>query len=235
MPEAIHAIAGYQVRPFGGVSLSIEGYYKRLSNLSIAEWTAFPRFTTGLQPADGTVYGGDARVEFASRRFYGFVNYGYSEVEYEARDASVALWFGTPSLTFSPPHDRRHQVNALASLRFFGFDLSTRWQYGSGLPFSEAVGFDEFVLLDGPTDVLAEEGETRVLYGAPYTGRLPDYHRLDVSLERTFTLGPRGAVTLLGSLTNAYDRTNLFYVDLFTLRRLNQLPLIPSVGVKLAF
>jgi hypothetical protein len=34
-------------------------------------------------------------------------------------------------------------------------------------------------------------------------------------------------------LTNAYDRRNLFYLDLFTLRRIDQLPLIPSAGFKL--
>ena len=89
------------------------------------------------------------------------------------------------------------------------------------------------MLLDGPTDLFDQGGETRVLYGEPYTGRLPAYHRLDASLERGFTLGPRAELTLLGSVTNAYDRVNLFYVDLFTLRRLNQLPLIPTVGVKL--
>ena len=116
-----------------------------------------------------------------------------------------------------------------------GIDFSVRWQFGSGLPFSEAVGFDEFVLIDGPTDVMEEAGETRVLYGEPYTGRLPAYHRLDVSLERGFTITGQARLTLQGGVTNAYDRTNLFYVDLFTLRRLNQLPLIPSMGIKLEF
>ena len=138
-------------------------------------------------------------------------------------------------MTFSPPHDRRHQLNALGSLRFYGFSFNVRWQYGSGLPFSEALGFDEFVLLNGPTDVLEESGDTRVLYGQPYSGRLPTYHRLDVSLDRRFALSNNAALTLQGSLTNAYDRTNLFYIDLFTLDRLDQLPLIPSFGVKLEF
>ena len=126
VPEALHLIAGYQVRPFAGLRLAAEGFYKRLSNLSIAEWTAFPRFTTGLQPADGTVLGTDLRAEFSAGFFYGFLNYGYSEVEYEADASTIEFWFGTPSLVFSPPHDRRHQVNALGSLRAAGFELSVR-------------------------------------------------------------------------------------------------------------
>ncbi|MFQ5571584.1 MAG: carboxypeptidase regulatory-like domain-containing protein [Rhodothermales bacterium] len=235
VPEAIHVLGGYQVRPASWLTLAVEGYYKQLSNLSIAEWTTFPRFTTRLQSADGTVYGLDARLEFSSRRFYGFINYGFSKVEYDAQQTSIQYWFGSPELRFSPPHDRRHQVNALGSLNFYGFTLSTRWQFGSGLPFSESLGFDEFVLLNGPTNVLDEAGDTRVLYGNPYEGRLPSYHRLDVSLERSLSLSQQAEVTVQASITNAYDRINPFYIDLFTLRRLKQLPMVPSVGVKLEF
>jgi len=235
VPEAIHALAGYQVRPMPWLKLAVEGYYKQLSNLSIAEWTSFPRFTTRLQPADGTVLGMDARLEISTDHVYGFVNYGYTEVQYDARQSAIQFWFGSSELRFSPPHDRRHQVNALGSIQYFGFAFSVHWQFGSGLPFSQSLGFDEFVLLDGPTDVLEEGGTTRVLYERPYNGRLPTYHRLDVSLDRRFELSRTAALTLLASATNAYDRTNLFYVDLFTLRRLDQLPLIPSFGVKIEF
>ena len=227
VPEAMHFIAGYQIHPNSWFDLAIEGYYKKLSNLSVAEFTAFPRFTTRLQPADGRVIGADIRVELTGGPFYGFIR-----VRYDAKQEAIRFWFGELEQEYAPPHDRQHQVNALASLRLFGFILNTRWQFGSGLPFSEALGFDEFVLLDGPTDVTEEPGQTRVLYGQPYDGRLPTYHRFDVSLEREFTVGERLAATLQAGLINAYDRTNLFYIDLFTLRRLNQLPLIPSFGLK---
>ena len=235
VPEAVHVIGGYAVRPTPGVKVALEGYYKKLSNLSIARWSAFPAFTTNFQSADGEVLGFDARLELSLGAFYGFVNYGYAEVEYTAQQSEIEFWFGTQELKFSPPHDRRHQVNAVGSLTLYGFTLGVRFQYGSGLPFSRALGFDEFILMDGPTDVFAEEGSTRVLYGQPYDGRLPSYHRLDVSLDKSISLIGRSRLLLQAGLTNAYDRVNLFYVDLFTLRRLNQLPLIPSIGVKLEF
>ncbi|MCH8276190.1 MAG: TonB-dependent receptor [Bacteroidetes bacterium] len=235
VPEALHAIVGYQIRMGSALRFATEGYYKKLSNLSIAEWTAFPRFTTKFQSADGTVIGYDARLEITAGPFYGFLNYGYSEVEYVAGDPSIQFWFGSSDIAFSPPHDRRHQVNAVGTLRFDGFHFSIRWQYGSGLPFSEALGFDEFILMDGPTDMFEESGLTRVLYGEPYRGRLPDYHRLDVSMDKSFSLVSGTKLTLQAGLTNAYNRKNLFYVDLFTLRQLNQLPLIPSFGLKFEF
>lgn len=231
VPEALHAIAGYKLSPTTGVDFSVEGYWKRLSDLSIPEWTAFPQFTINLQPADGTAYGSDVRFGIDRSWFFAFLSYGYSVVEYEATGASIPLWFGEPVQQFSPPHDRRHQVSAVTSVEFAKFELSARWQYGSGLPFSRSIGFDKFVLVDGRNDVRRDPGSPRVLYGRPYDGRLPSYHRLDVSLERRFAFSS-AAVTLQAGLINLYDRRNLFYMDLFTLNRVDQLPLIPSLGIK---
>ncbi len=235
VPQAIHFLGGYQIQPTTWLRVAAEGFYKKLDNLSVAEWTSFPRSTIALQPAEGTVRGGDARIEVDAGPFYGFVNYGYSKVEYTAKQTELEYWFGPGGYTYSPPHDRRHTINALGSATFGGFTLNARWQYGSGLPFSEALGFDEFILMDGPKDLFGEPGETRVLYSYPYSGRLPDYHRLDVSAEYTFELSTHTALTALASGTNAYDRTNLFYIDLFTLERLDQLPFIPAFGLKLEF
>ncbi len=232
VPQAMHVIGGYRVSPMQWLDFSLEGFYKKLHNLSIAEWTAFPRFTTRLQPADGRAIGFDVRVELDRRPFYGFVSYGFANVTYDARQQSVVYWFGELEKTFHPPHDRRHQVNAVAAMKVAGFDVNVRWQLGSGLPFSEALGFDRFILTPGPTDVLQEPGSLRVLYGEPYKGRLPAYHRLDVSLDRDIALSQRAVITLHAGVINAYDRANLFYLDLYTLRRVDQLPLIPSFGLK---
>ncbi len=235
VPRAIHGIIGYQIRPIPWLQIAVEGFYKTLTNLSIAEWSSFPRFTTRLQSADGNIIGLDSRVEITKGGFYGFVNYGYAKVRYQAQQNEIEYWFGSSEYEFSPPHDRQHQLNVLGSLNWKNFVLSVRWQYGSGLPYSQALGFDEFLLLDGPTDLFDEHGETRVLYTYPYGGRLPDYHRLDISLEHTFEISRNTAISAMASATNAYDRTNLFYIDLFTLDRLDQLPLIPAVGLKIQF
>src|SRR5690606_37759505 len=95
VPRAIHLIAGYQRRPSPRWDLSVEGYYKDLRNLFIAEWTAYPRLTTRLQPADGTVFGADFRVEYRHPRLLLYVNYGLSSVQYRAKQKSLVLWFGS--------------------------------------------------------------------------------------------------------------------------------------------
>ncbi|ARA93710.1 hypothetical protein AWN76_011410 [Rhodothermaceae bacterium RA] len=231
IPRALHAILGYQASPTPWLDLAVEGFYKALDNLFISEWSSFPRFTTRLQPAEGRSYGFDARLEVRRRPFYGSLNYGYSSTRYEAKQAAIRLWYGTESLRFRPPHDRRHQINALASLTLFGFDLGVRWNFGSGLPFNQAVGFDGFVLIDDILDIREVPGSPRVIYERPYNATLPAYHRLDLSLGRTFEFDA-AAVTLQGSLINVYDRANVFYLDVFTLRRVNQLPFVPSLSLK---
>ncbi len=231
VPQAFHMLLGYQRRLANGLEFVAEGYYKKLFNLYIAEWTAFPRLTTRLQQADGRVAGLDLRLELRRPHFYGYINYGLSSVEYEAKQESLELWFGTETFRFRPAHDRRHQINALASTRLLGFDLSARWQFGSGLPFNRALGFDGFLLMDGTANVFRDEGDRRVIYERPFNGILPTYHRLDLSLERVFTTG-RARTTVQASLINAYDRANIFFLDVFTLQRADQLPLIPSFGIK---
>ncbi len=235
LPRAVHVLLGYRVTPASWLEFSAEGYYKRLSNLSISAWTAFPRFTTRLQEASGRVGGLDLRVEVRRPAFYAFLNYGLSSVQYTAMQPELRIWFGQATLDFRPPHDRRHQVNALARFSVYGFDVTARWNFGSGLPYNQVRGFDGFLLLNGPVDVEREKGTSRVIYDRPFGGVLPTYHRLDVSVARVMTSGEATVITVQAGLINAYDRTNLFALDLFTLRRVDQLPLIPTVGVKFEF
>ncbi len=232
--RAIHGILGYRTSPFPWLDLSVEGFYKDLDNLFIAEWTSFPRLTTRLQPASGRAFGGDLRVEVRRSNFYGYVNYGLSSTRYISKAKNLAFWYGDETPSFRPPHDRRHQFNVLGSTSLLGFGLDVRWEFGSGLPFSRAVGFDGFVLMDDIEKASDLGGTRRVIYERPYNALLPTYHRLDISVDRTFSLS-RADVTVQGSVINAYDRRNLFYLDVFTHHRVDQLPFVPSLGLKVDF
>ena len=236
IPEAKHVIAGYRIEPARWLRMSAEGFYKDLSNVNVPEWTAYPRFTTNVQVADGTAKGFDLRMELGSTEaFQTTISWGRSEVEYQTTARALQLLTGDDEVAYAPPHDRKDQLNVMTNVKVKGFNFSVRWQFGSGLPFNESLGFDRFVLMDTLVTVTEIPGDERVLYGRPYTGRLPTYHRLDVSLDREFRVGPTTFLTVQTGLLNAYDRRNLFYLDLFTLRRVDQLPLIPTVGLKLEY
>lgn len=64
----------------------------------------------------------------------------------------------------------------------------------------------------------------------PFDSRLPVVHRLDVSAERHFEL-TLGRLTVQAGVINAYDRRNMFYYDLYTGRRVDQLPFAPYAAV----
>ena len=57
-------------------------------------------------------------------------------------------------------------------------------------------------------------------------------HRLDVSLGREFDVGFGQLTGQVGAI-NAYDRQNMFYYDLYTGRRVDQLPLAPYASLTL--
>jgi hypothetical protein len=233
VPEALHVIVGYRKTFWGKFDVSLEGYAKRLRNLFIPEWTAYPRFTTKTQPAEGRVYGGDLRFEYRQAPFTGLITYGLSSVEYTAKQENIELWYGQEELKFRPAHDRRHQLNAVVALDFGSFDLNVRWQFGSGLPFSRALGFDGFTVVDGNLDVFSDPGSRRVIYERPYNGVLPTYHRLDITIQKKILLPHGVALSGMLGVINVYDRMNLFYLDVFTLRRVNQLPFVPTFGLKM--
>jgi len=225
VPEATHFIAGWQRRVWPWLELTAEGYYKRLHNIS------FPQFSPALDrvatfaPLDGRVRGLDVRLELNRPVFYGQISYSLSKVEYEPRS-------GPNRRRFSPPHDRRHQLNALVQVARGPYRLSLRWQYGSGRPFTQIDGYyDALTLTPGEGDFHTQTGQASVSRNALYGSHLPAYHRLDVSAQRVFRMR-NATVTAQVGVVNAYDRDNIFQYNVFSGERVNQLPLIPSLGLK---
>ena len=231
-PRASHLIGGYRLRAAGWLDVSVEGFAKRLSDLSVAEFTAVPRLTTALLDADGTARGLDVRAEARRGAAQLLVSYGLSAVEYRTVTDRNALLFGDAEFRFRPGHDRRHQATVVASVPVAGFTVAARFQFGSGLPYSRALGFDRFLLPDGAPDVFGDAGTARVLYERPFNALLPDYHRLDVTVERVVAFRA-ATLTVQAGVLNAYDRANLFSYDIFTLRRIDQLPVVPTLGLRL--
>lgn len=238
VPEAestrsLHAQLGWQQAFDSGLSWSVEGYLRRMRNVAIPSWSTVAKFNSDLVLANGDAYGVDTRVEYTRGAAYGFIGYGLSWTEYESAQDHFNLWFGQPIQRYHPPHDRRHQVNALASLDIGPYTASARWQLGSGLPFTRPMGYDEaFDFRFAIHDVARSRGITRMLLDKPYQGRLPIMHRLDVSVQREFDL-PFGTMRAQAGAINAYDRLNMFYYDLYTHRRVDQLPLAPYASLRL--
>lgn len=229
VPEAQHVIAGWTRRWLPWLETSAEGYAKRIRTLSFARYQPrLDRFPE-VDLVDGETQGVDLRVTAERPRFYGYIGYGWSRVRYMWQDRQL----GDPD-DFAPPHDRTHQLDVLAQAMRGPYRLSLRWQYGSGLPFTQLGGFYDALPQSTPSaptqrdpDAARTPTASRSLL---YAARLPAYHRLDVSLQRLVVREHFRVRYQLG-LINAYDRPNVFTVDLRTGARTNQLPLIPTVGI----
>jgi hypothetical protein len=117
------------------------------------------------------------------------------------------------------------------------WEISGRWNFGSPFPFTLTQGFYPQLLFDNGvgTDIQHQNGELGIQYADLNTGRLSTYHRLDLSVARTFTLSAHSVLEATVSLTNAYDRDNVFYRDRVTHETVYQLPILPSAGLSLTF
>lgn len=97
--------------------------------------------------------------------------------------------------------DRRHEAKMVYSFRPGRFTVNAVFVYAQGLPYTAATGVVDVDLINGGTRPLVAFSE---LNGA----RLPDYHRLDLSV--TYACNALAGKLLIGiSIYNAYDRMNI--------------------------
>jgi hypothetical protein len=122
----------------------------------------------------------------------------------------------------------------------FGKDLSwqanIRWNYGSGFPFTPTQAFYPMTPLTNIGSTLQTTNPNLgIVYADFDSQRLPDYHRLDVSISKHVQFSPKMALRIDASVINLYDRENIFYFDRITGQRVNQLPILPTLSIGLDF
>jgi hypothetical protein len=142
--------------------------------------------------------------------------------------------------TYAPHYDRRHNLNFVGSY-IFGEDKSwtfdARWNFGSGFPFTMTQGYYENLSFEGgiATDVTQTNDELGVVYADYNMGQMPSYHRLDVSIKKQIKFSKRSVLETSLSISNLYNRANIFYYDQITDSRIDQLPFMPSLGANWQF
>lgn len=237
LQRAMHNIAGFEVDLGKRVSVNVEGYYKHFLQLSNVnrnklfaedDASAPDQLKKDFIVETGNAMGIDFVVKYSYKRLYMWAVYSLSKV---TRYDGITEYF--------PHFDRRHNVNLVGSYRFgkdLNWEASVRWNLGSGFPFTQTAGFYEnLVFTDGiNTDYTTQNGTLGVEYGELNKGRLPYYHRLDLSVKRTFEIGQTQLDAVLG-VTNVYNRENIFYIDRVRYERVNQLPILPSLGISWQF
>ncbi|MGB4205540.1 MAG: TonB-dependent receptor [Bacteroidales bacterium] len=240
LQKAYHFIFGIEYDINENLLANLEGYikdYTQLTNLNrdklyedVGENSDKPeRLRKDFIIETGAAKGVDLSLKYDRRRLYVWAVYSLTYVD---RYDGLMRYF--------PHFDRRHSANIVVSYQLGdkkNWELSSRFNYGSGFPFTQSQGYYERLPFMGGifSDYLRENGTIGIIYANLNEGRLSDYHRLDLSLKYLAKLGKNSKLEATASVTNIYSRKNVFYMDRLTGERIDQLPIMPSLGVSISF
>lgn len=239
LQKATHALLGFEYDLTSKWNLNVEGYYKwfnQVTNINrekiVDEDGAddFQNFASNdFIVETGDAYGIDFLLKYRYRELsiWGVYSLGY-----------VSRWDG--NRTYWTTFDRRHNVNLVSSYTF-GKDLlweaGVRWNLGSGFPFTPTRGYYGDVNFSNVNNDPTTENpdDVSIYYGDLNSQRLPWYSRFDISVKRKFVMSENTLLEANASCTNILNRENIFYIDRVSQETVNQLPIMPSVGLTLSF
>ena len=235
LQRAMHNIVGIEVDLGKRVTFQVEGYIKQFTQLSnVNRNKLYPESNT--DPTIPEILKRDYIIETGNAMGIDFVfKYSYKRLYLWAVYSLGVVTRYDGIQEYYPSFDRRHNVNLVAAYTFgknLNWEASVRWNLGSGFPFTQTAGFYEDQQFDNGigTDYTTQNGSLGVQYGELNTGRLPFYHRLDLSVKRDFEIGKTTLGAVIG-ITNVYNRDNIFYIDRVSYEIVKQLPILPSLGV----
>ena len=230
LQKSWHAVSGFEFDLLPNLDLNVEGYYKDFTQLLALNRNKTLLTQPNFVTESGEAYGIDLSVKFEAKRAY---IWGAYSLAWVTRNDGEQI--------YPPVFDRRHNLNVVTTYQMGKkrqWELGARWNFGSGFPFTLTQGFYQNINFDDGigTDVLGGNGDIGIVYdNIRNGGRLPYYHRLDISLKRTFEFTKHIKGDITASCTNMYDRKNIFYFDRVQYERVNQLPILPSLSFTIQF
>lgn len=215
------------------LKLSLEGFYK--DNRGAMDFVDNPGLVLADPDREGLLrfgtsrsYGTELMLKYDFTRFSGWLAYTWSRSFYHIPEING----GNP---YPSPLNHEHAINFVLSYDFSKrWSASTEWVFYSGAPTTYPVG--RFNYMDRWVPVYSSRNEDR----------LPDYHRMDLSL--TYRTPRRAAQKRWGaewnlSLYNAYSRHNAWSIA-FTYNREDKeaqsakvylFTIIPSISCNIQF
>lgn len=220
---ATHYVTGIEFVPSDDFRFTIEGYYKKIDNFPVINQKKLlvtdPDFVTGEAES------------------YGVEVFNKTKIEAITLMASYTNAFTYKTLDgfrYYNKYDIRHQVNLNLDFNLGnGWNVGASWIFHSGLPYTKIIGYYDKMYLD---DYFYHNNHSD--FRQPYTilgidnlHRLPEYHKLDVTLSKKLDIGFT-KITFDASIINVYDRKNIFYFKRENGERVNMLPFLPTATIK---
>jgi hypothetical protein len=241
------------------LTLTLEGYYKRMDNiLNYKEGSSFLSITgenanelsweDNVTAGKGWSYGTEFLIQKKTGKLSGWIGYTLSWTKWQFPE----LNFGK---TFYPRYDRRHDLSVVGIYEINKrITLSATWVYGTGnaltLPVSRYTGVTDnfYTVFNNGKNYTSWFGPRVSEYGEKNSFRAEAFHRMDVAIqfhkkkkrhERTWEFG----------VYNVYNRRNPFFYDISedskfdgktitttnTLKRYSLFPFLPSFSYNFKF
>ncbi|WP_080053883.1 TonB-dependent receptor [Spirosoma aerolatum] len=241
-----------------GLSLTIEGYYKKMSNLlSYREGASFlsadaqgnvnsAKWVDNVTSGQGRSYGAEILLQKQAGRLSGWIGYTLSWTDWQFAELNGGK-------TFHPRYDRRHDASIVGMYELTpAITLSASWVYGTGnsltLPLSRFSGYYDQKAVGSPitSNALYGSGSNVKEYGERNSFQSEAYHRLDLSARFTKKRARTERVWEI-SVYNAYNRHNPFLYSLegkaqekglpskTVLYKYSLFPAIPSLSYTIRF
>lgn len=233
--EAWEGSLGYHHNLKKNWFFSAEGYYKFMNNVIQyspgANYLSLEsKIADKVEVGDGWSYGAEFFLQKKVGRWTGWIGYTLSWSWRQFENVNK----GNP---FPYKYDRRHDVSITSS-----YQINDKWDIGVVFVFwtgnaltlstktfnTSALGSNEYSLLGTPAYDLEEINSYR----------MPNYHRMDISANRTKVKKWGESVLSLG-VYNVYNRQNAFFLFVETdqsgkkrLMQFSYSPIIPSISWK---
>ena len=234
LQKAAHLVTGIEVEVTENLSINLEAYvkdFKQIINVNRnRDEPTDPEFIV----EKGLARGIDLLTKYQSKRLYLWLAYSLGKI---TRDDAVREYY--------PYFDRRHNLNFVGTYALDKeqtWEASVRYNFGTGFPFTPTRSFyRQQNFLDATNqgivsfDYTTNNGDLDVLYGELNTKRLPNYHRVDVSVKKTIEMEHRQKMEISAGATNLLNYQNIFYYDRNNNERVDQLPIMPTVSVSYMF
>lgn len=183
--KAIHYVAGVEHLLWDDTRATLEVYHKDIHDVIVD-----PDSTNLLQNT-GSGYAQGVELSLQKKFTNGFVgsaSYSYSVSRRQDAAASAEYDF---------EYDRPHIINLLAGMELGeGWQIGAKFQFASGNPYTPVVGVVKkggiYYLVDGPVN----------------SARYPDYHKLDIRVDKQFVLNG-WSLTAYIDLWNVYNKDNV--------------------------
>lgn len=215
-PQALHLGLGVEQLLLDGISISVDGFYKRLRNRIVE----VPGTTSRLFSNDGIgrIYGLEVlgKIEPKGRPYYGFLSYTLSRSERKDRDEDWRLF----------DYDQPHIFTLVAAYRFpMGWEAGLTFRLVSGNPTTPVVGS----IYDAATDTYYP------INGKINSERNPLFHRLDLRVEKIWKFKTWKLAAFI-DIQNVYNQQNqeglIYSYDWSESTPITGLPFLPALGVR---